>query len=223
MTKKTGLFIFEKREVWVLFLLAITVAVFAFILGVHLGKKVGDSQNVAELKDATPAHTADDMVPDRVQLTEQAQGVDQAVTESLNQALHEEVQNAGIKLNVKRQVQLPEKTVSKNAGATTLESDEKKEVIPALVRQSPEGKYTIQVGSFPSLSEASEELSALENKGVEPFMRHTLIRGKGEWYRIYLGGYDSKKQAETIAHKYVKEQVIRSFIVANMPSSMKKQ
>jgi cell division protein FtsN len=119
MEQKQRFFIYDRKEMGVLLLLGVMVAIFAFTLGVHLGKRVGPQVIAHGPGDAESAPTVPDKLPNRQELTEQAKGAQQAADESLNQALHDEVARTGIKLDTPRQLALPEKTVSKNAGATT--------------------------------------------------------------------------------------------------------
>src|SRR6476620_4017053 len=111
--QKQRFFIYDRKEMGVLLLLGVLVAVFAFTLGVHLGKRV-------EQKPSTPAPheapteavavpTVPDQLPNRQELTEQSKGAQQAADETLSQALHEEVARTGIKLDTPKQTQLPEK------------------------------------------------------------------------------------------------------------------
>jgi cell division protein FtsN len=127
MEKKQRFFIYDRKEVGVLMLLGVMVAVFAFTLGVHLGKRVTG-------KGAPAGHTAPTSgvspvaeVPSTAE-TEQAMVQPTAVPsamvaaseDALNQATHDEVTRTGIKLEDTRQLELPEKTKSKNAGATSI-------------------------------------------------------------------------------------------------------
>src|SRR5476651_1191800 len=97
MDQKPRLFIYDRKEMGILIILAMMVAIFAFTLGVHLGKKVPARPVVVGPVDTAPAVTSQDKTPNRQELTEQGKGTQQAVDESLNQALHDEVTRSGIK------------------------------------------------------------------------------------------------------------------------------
>lgn len=231
MTKRPSYFIYERKEVTVLIVLALALTAFAFTLGVHLGKRVGPKPGPSDLADAVPAQTQDEATPDRVNLTEQGEGLEAAVTETLDTALEAEVKKTGIELKVKKPVDLPSQAKSPNAGATT-PADHSAPVdhtasapvhAPvAVATPAPESlRYTIQVGSFPTKAEAEKELKGLMTKGVEkshaPFIRQMSVKGKGDWFRLYVGGFGSKKEAEDTADGYVKKQVIHKYIVARTP------
>ena len=222
---KQRIFIYDRREVAVLVLLGLMVAVFAFTLGVHLGKKVGEGgpaiASNEKGKQVITADTIDDTVPTRLEMSEQSKGVDVAIDESLNQVLHDEVARTGVKLQKKTQTKLPSKPASRNQGATT--GPRKEEMASTQVKKAivvnqptPQGKYTIQIGSFPDAKEALTRLEKLESVGQRTFIREAKVKGN-QWYRVYVGGFRSKKEADQIAKKFVSQNIINNYIVANMP------
>ncbi len=294
MEQKQRFFIYDRREMGVLVILGVMVAVFAFTLGVHLGKRVGPKGYVAAPGDAEPVVTLPDQVPNRQELTEQAKGAQQAADESLNQALHDEVARTGIKLDTPRQVELPDHARSKNAGATTLNShvasthqapdahgadhhsaadshdasehkaanshgtDHKTAdaheagahqaadsharkspkierrhlpVDPADIeaakkgdpevdavaahRPPPAGKFTLQIGSYPLIEEAKDQADSLEALGLRPFLRPAEVKGR-RWYRVFVGGFDSKETADQMGKRYVSQHMVEGYVVSKM-------
>jgi cell division protein FtsN len=129
MEQKQRLFIYDRKEMGVLLLLGVMVAIFAFTLGVHMGKAIPPKPGVEH---AATGHgegheavgTVADKTPNRQELNEQSKGAQQAADESLDQSLKEEVAKTGIKLDQPRQIQLPDKPRSENAGATTTAGNE---------------------------------------------------------------------------------------------------
>jgi cell division septation protein DedD len=203
MEQKQRLFIYDRKEMAVLILLAVMVAVFAFTLGVHLGKRVGGAEMAAPVAiQPSPAPTQPDEVPNRQDIAEQTPAAQQASDEALNRELHDEVSRTGIKMDTPRQVELPEKSRVKS--------------IPAANRPTPHGKYTLQVGSHQKLDEANDQVEALEALGLKPFLRQVDLKAKGRWYRVYLGGFTSREDAEQSGASYRAKKMIESFIVSNM-------
>jgi cell division protein FtsN len=224
----------------VLLLLGTLVALFAFTLGVHLGKRVGPKGMTAPGQEATSASTLGDKFPNRQELVEQGRGVTQAAEESLNQALHEEVVRTGIKLDDRKQVNLPEKTRAERAGVpkpdavepavqvpaqgedhveshgdTHASASVARNAAPAENAPAPElaGKFTLQIGSHPSLSDAKVQLDDLEAKGLKPFQREAEVKGR-KWYRVFVGGYPTKEAAERAGRRYVSTHVIQAFVIS---------
>jgi cell division protein FtsN len=228
MERKQRFFIYDGKEMGVLLLLGVMVAVFAFTLGVHLGKRVGPKGALSPVAgDAELVATSSDKNPNRQELNEQSKGAQQAADESLNQALHEEVARTGIKLDTPRQVQLPEKPHSENAGATTTAATEhghpRIQLAPqgaekgadhvAAERSAPPGHYTLQIGSYPVADEARDQADSLEALGLRPYMRPADVRGS-RWYRVYVGGFESKEVAEKAGARYVSQHMIEAYVVS---------
>ena len=261
--KKSGrIFIYDRKEMAVLLLLGVMVALFAFTLGVHLGKHVTPEVASGPDHETHPVLTQADKVPENPEIAKAGDANNQKIEEGLNQSLHQEVEKSGLKLDEPRQVELPTKTRSRSGGATSpdaapieeakpktavvepkvepkaepkkasaVESDDaggtadavqkalkkaSKEVL-AVESLAPLGKYTLQVGSYPSVSEAQSRLEVLEKDGMQPFIRSVELKGKGLWHRVFVGGFASKDEAEKAGRQYKTSHKISSFIVANRP------
>jgi cell division protein FtsN len=219
MDKKRQFLIYDRKEIGVLFLLGITVAVFAFTLGVHLGKRVGGDKKVAtETGSGTSTLPVVNDSPSKEEMGEtdkkdsvtisQASADDQ----NLGQVLHDEVVKTGVKMDSPRQVQLPEKTKTTLATATEPTAEAVSEPVARL-------PFTLQVGSFAELSEARTHLKEYEDAGLKPMIHGAEIKGKGKWYRIYVGEFASKEDAEKAGKIFHSKNLIQSFIVAKRLSS----
>jgi cell division septation protein DedD len=256
------MFIYDRKEVTVLTVLGVLVALFAFTLGVHLGKKVRGGLGSWTGPDAQSVDTATDKIPEPGDLTEQSKGAFGAVDDTLSHMLRDEVEKAGLKLDQGRQIDLPKGTVSKEGGATTeykakdlaeapvgqpatqpaapahseaaapgaQKSDSahaapKVDSVPSAPKGSapaqpaaseaaiPSGKFTLQVGSHPSLAESVEQMDRLKAQGLEAFRKSVDLREKGLWHRVYLGGYVSKEEAEKAGAKFRDQHLVESFVV----------
>jgi cell division septation protein DedD len=236
MEQKQRLFIYDRREVVTLVALGLMVAAFAFTLGVHLGKRViAHSGNNAELTDASQIPTMQDSVPNKQELKEQSKDAQDAADQELSRSLKEEVTQSGVKLKASRQVELPTKTKSKEGGATTLNAPDKTDVqslqklgktlnpeadqkLPEKTLSEPSGKYTLQVGSYPTEEEAKERVDSLREHGLNPFLRQAEVKGLGLRYRLFVGGFASREEAEKSGKQYQAQHVINSFLVSNLGS-----
>ena len=217
MEQKQRLFIYDRKEMIVLVLLGVMVAVFAFTLGVHLGKALPEKSTGA-LAGAPPlAATVPDQLPNRQELTEQAKSAPQVADETLNQSLHDEVTTIGMKLETPRQVDLPRKTRSANGGATAGSTADILN-IAAAQRVAPDGKFTLQIGSYPNLVEAKDQVDSMEALGLKPWLREAQVKGKGRWFRVFLGGFTAKDEAEQAGQRYRTRHMIESYIVSKIES-----
>ena len=238
MDQKQRFFIYDRKEMGVLLLLGLMVAVFAFTLGVHLGKRVAPKPDVSSTHQAEAVETLPDQVPNRQELTEQGKGAQQAADESLNESLKEEVDRTGLRLDTARQVQLPEQPLSQNAGATTdtkpsasprpikkaassdapksaVDSESAQTDFAALRRVPPEGRFTLQIGSYPSLEEARDQSESLEALGLKPFVRPAEVKGR-QWYRVYLDGFPNREMAEKAGARLLGQHKIEAYVVSKM-------
>jgi cell division septation protein DedD len=234
------LFIYDRREVATLVALGLMVAAFAFTLGVHLGKRVVGHPASTELTGDSQIPTLQDSVPNKQELKEQSKDAQNVVDEELTKSLKQEVTQSGVKLKAPRQVELPTKAKSKTGGATTLRAREDKTNLKALQKLSqtvnpeadnktddktaektltePSGKYTLQVGSYPTEAEAKERVDSLREHGLNPFLRQAEVKGLGLRYRLFVGGFASREEAEKSGKEYQAQHVIHSFLVSNLGS-----
>lgn len=83
----------------------------------------------------------------------------------------------------------------------------------ALHRSAPEGRFTLQIGSFPVLDEARDQSDSLEALGLKPYMRPATVRGK-QWYRLFVGGFNTKDAAEKMGTRYVSQHMIEAYVVS---------
>lgn len=207
MKFRQRLFIFDHKELAVLLPLIFMVSLFTFTLGIHLGKRVGTKSHSLPNENVEKAQTLADQNPTRHQLLEQGKGEQVALEETLNQELHDEVTRSGIKLNIPRQVNLPEETkVSLNHSTTSEETQS----------HHPSHPYTLQIGSYPTLAEAKKHLQSIAHSELQPFWREAELKGKGKWYRLYLGKFQSRNDAEQAGQKYRSQHMIDSFIVSKL-------
>ncbi len=217
MTQKHNLVIYERREVIVLLLLAAVAGLFTFTYGLHLGKTVVsvESPRLHSPSDHPPVKTVPDEIPNRQELTEQGKAVPQASEEALDEALSEEVTKSGAHIDVPKQVELPVESRTAVAGATHIT-----QAGAAKVAEAPKaavGRYSLQVGSFPTQADANKITDQLKAAGLSAQEKPVEIAGKGKWHRVYLGGFATKAEAEKAGQDYSAKKAISKFIVVETP------
>lgn len=233
LDRKRRLFIYDRKEVGVLILLGVGVALFAFTLGVHLGKQVVPKaiETASEAKPAETLTTAETQAPSRVEISQEVKNVPAAVDETLDQSLRDEIAKTGMKVDKTRQLELPknlhEETSKPEVGAKeTAEpkaepKTEKKtaKTEPKVAAEPAGGRYTLQVGSYPSLHDAEPVLLQLNENGLRAEVREVELAGKGKWFRLFVGQFDSVKEAEKAGKSFKKERRIAEFVVVKAPSA----
>lgn len=135
MKPSQKLHIYDRREVFTFLALFFMGSVFAFTLGIHLGKRIGRSSSSGEVKETPLIGSVPDKVPSRQELTEQGKGVERTIEETLTLNLKEEVTHSGIKLETAHQVHLPENLKAVQTPPTKPSAEGEGE------EKSQEGKY----------------------------------------------------------------------------------
>lgn len=99
----------------------------------------------------------------------------------------------GAKTAVLPPVSRPETAAPKNAPAVPAKP------APAAVSKAGgvQGAYTIQVASFKEKSMADKVAAELKSKNFASHVGSKDLGEKGIWYRVYVGRYETKPQAET--------------------------
>ena len=221
MDARRKLFIYDRKEVGILILLGVGVALFAFTLGVHLGKQVvpkpvelhANDESVESLESAKHEN------PDRTLIDAEVKHVPGAVSEVLDQNLRDEVAKTGLTIDNPKTVTLPSQTKKETHSAiqNPESSPETGHGAPATKKSEPikagKGRYTLQVGSYPNLKEAEPELLKLNENGLRPVVKEVELKGKGKWYRVVVGEYASAQAAESAGNSFRKENRIEAFVV----------
>jgi cell division protein FtsN len=218
--EKRRLFIYDRKEVGILILLGVGVALFAFTLGVHLGKQVVPKEiaAAADAKSVDPLVPADTQAPSRVEVSEEVKNIPAAVDETLDQSLRDEIAKTGMKVDQPRQVELPTEVGS--AAPAKAPAEEKKPRRKAeRTAPSSASHYTLQVGSYPSLHDAEPVLLKLNENGLRAEVREVELAGKGKWFRLFVGEFDTVKDAEKAGKSFKKERRIAEFVVVRAPKA----
>lgn len=79
------------------------------------------------------------------------------------------------------------------------------------------GDYTVQIASFDEIDSARELESSLKSKTLPAYIKVAQIPGKGTWYRVRVGGFNSKSEAVSYAEYLKSEQpyINGAFVTAN--------
>ncbi len=87
--------------------------------------------------------------------------------------------------------------------------------LPVAVAASSVGKYTVQIGSYPTEQEAKAYASEMKEKGYSAFYVPADVKGK-TWYRVSIGLYGDTKSANDYKNKLITDKVIKSAIVSKI-------
>lgn len=219
MDEKTKLYVFSKREVALIFLFMFLIALTSFVFGVKIGKSYSYGESGLEPVDRQ-----------RVDLMSgQEEAVNEVLDESKKESNSEqpEMKTPDMEdLNKKLEQHIQDETSGKQAKPQMEASEPKKkaqatQVSNQMIEPAPgvavpkvegqksttsqdqySGKYTIQLGSHRSLDEAEAFAEGFRVRGYNPIVNEVEIPGRGVWYRVSLGAFDSI----TDAKEYVKKE-----------------
>jgi cell division protein FtsN len=187
MDDKTNLYVFEKKEVFLIFIFMILIAITSFVLGVKIGKTFTYPQ-------------LDDTLS-----REQSPAVGQTGV-SFQSDREERISDLGdIKLeesDLDATARLREALVQEIAGEDRPVQERPAQVQPQ--EQAPAqppapdltGKWTVQIASFPRLAEAQDFAAGFKARGQNAIIREVNIPSRGGiWYRVSLGLFESASEA----------------------------
>jgi cell division septation protein DedD len=93
-------------------------------------------------------------------------------------------------------------------------ADEKPRVETPAQPENSGGKFTAQVGSFNSQSEANERVSSLRAVGFDAHVAAAELPGRGTWYRVQVGRFaDRGEAAKTVAALRAKGAAAAALVV----------
>lgn len=69
------------------------------------------------------------------------------------------------------------------------------------------GRFTIQVAAFQEIRGAEQMVGTLRSKGYPAYQIQVTVPGKGEWYRVRVGAFESREAAEATLKKLGNDQV----------------
>ncbi len=94
------------------------------------------------------------------------------------------------------------------AAAPTTPTPEQEKPIPesppAPKKESEGAAYVLHVSSFKDKQHAEEEAGRLERAGMQAFYVDESLAG-GRWFRVYIGGFATEKEARTAGDKLKKQ------------------
>lgn len=179
MEENNKVIVFEKKEIVLVLIFVVVLIITSFTLGIRLGKKLG-------LADAGVTETDQKTVTLKSGLEEDVEKTveeDSKLTdEEKLRKLMDEQQNL-LKDNLEK-VSSDEPVMSTNQSVEPKSSN------------AMTGKFTIQLGSYPTLDEAKQFAEGFSVRGYSPIINESQIAGKGTWYRVSLGLFNSVDEAK---------------------------
>ena len=212
MNDKSNFYVFEKKEVLLVILFVILVSVTSFLFGLKIGSSysfeaTGNTQTEKDLlgSETKPVEfisKEEEMVKELVKEEKDTEkNINQEIQDSLKSKIMNEFSDQNKKfLDQSKNTETPTK---QEEAPKEYESQVKEETVTntpeidatvreaALKNDSFSGKYTIQLGSYRTISEAKEFAEGFKVLGYSPVINEVEIQGRGNWFRVSLGVFEN--------------------------------
>jgi septal ring-binding cell division protein DamX len=180
MEENNKVAVFEKKEIIIVITFVIVLIITSFTLGIRLGKKLAFTE-----AGITPADVKE--VELKSGLEEDAEAT---ITEDSKLSDEEKLK----KLMDESKVRLSDE-LEKFSHDTPAKDSAPAEATEA--KSNMAGKYTIQLGSYNSVEDAKQFAEGFTVRGYSPIINEVKIQGKGNWYRVSLGLFDTVEAAKS--------------------------
>lgn len=191
---------FTFGQFFTLLVLEIFTLFFIFYLGARYGKEFLGLPSATTAKDATlPEIKSTD-------LTAVATTKDPEI-----HALAKEILEAAPTPDLKERVA----EMLEEGKGTTDQLPNKEKIKPVIQTAPADAKFTIQVGSYTNPDEAHQVVGQWKSKGYPTFLVSADIPGKGRWYRVRLGSFQTKPEAQVFLDQFKQKEGVEAFIASN--------
>jgi cell division protein FtsN len=211
MDSKTKLYVFAKKEVALIFIFMILIAVTSFVLGVKIGKNYSmemagitkeDQKKVVELLSKKEEELSN------IKANPEASTVESSEIENkLQEKISEEF---GKGKDTK-----PDKSEPAQGGMSTAPA--KTEAHQSTTKDALSGKFTIQLGSHRTLKEAEAFAEGFRARGYNPIINQIEIKGKGTWYRVSLEAFNNAEEAKAYVGREKTLFMGQDYTIIKMP------
>jgi cell division protein FtsN len=207
MDSKTRLYVFAKKEVALIFIFMILIAVTSFVFGVKVGKTYSldihgvireDQKKVVDLLSKKEEDLQD------IKKNQEAHQLDSSEIEN---KLQERISSEFGKPGENTEHQAPNMSSEKNKAPEHGEA----------LKDGMSGKFTIQLGSHRTLKEAEDFAEGFKARGYDPIINQIEIKGKGTWYRVSLGAFANQEEAKVYISKEKSLFIGQDYTIVKMP------
>lgn len=204
MEDNSKLFVFEKKEVALIFIFIILIAVISFTLGVRTGKKLSlkhDNYSTEDMRSIDLKSTDEESV--------------EATVDNGNSGFESSLPDSKPVPDVNLDMETRLKEEMKKLAETDITEGnnlkEKTQVAPQNPNESGtdlyntnedyKGKYTIQLFADQDKTIAQDFADGFILKGYDVIVNEAVITGKGKWYRVSIGVFDTVNEAKNYLEK----------------------
>lgn len=219
MEDNNKLFVFDKKEVVLIFVFIVVIAVTAFTLGVRIGKQLSLKEDGYAKEDiealnlkSVEEEYVEDIVSGDGEGSDNAQGFEGALEKNGAEAeAREPVADVEARLREEMKKLARGETGTEASGGSLEATGEsaveggEQDIQSEEDLYSPgkevKGKFTIQLYANQSKAAAQDFADAFIVKGYDVIINEAEIPGKGVWYRVSIGVFDTIARAKEYLDK----------------------
>lgn len=212
MDENTKLYVFSRKEVALIFLFLLLVALTSFVLGVRVGKDFAFKNSTLKQSDREEVEL---LSGQEEKVNKVVKEVKEDIEKPLDQEMIKERLETLIKEETNKTAEERKEQIKAQNKANEEQNavvEEKKEEVKVEEEKEPlstdneqnvySGKYTIQLGSHQNIEDAKAFAEGFRVRGYNPIINEVELPNRGVWYRVSLGTFDSV----TDAKNYVKKE-----------------
>ena len=203
MESNTKLYVFAKKEVALIFIFMILIAITSFVMGVKIGKNYS-----LELAGVTPE--------DQKKVVELLSKNEESLEEIKKNETAHAVDSGDIEHKLQEKIS-NEFGSGETQGESASNMSTEAKAPQAARKDALSGKFTIQLGSHRTLKEAEDFAEGFKARGYDPIINQIDIKGKGTWYRVSLGAFSSMEEAKAYTAKEKTLFIGQDYTVVKMP------
>ncbi len=83
------------------------------------------------------------------------------------------------------------------------------------VKSADNARYSVQVGSYPDMAEATRAVERWKAKGYPAYLMIADIPDRGRWYRVRIGGFETRADASRYMDKFTSRESVEALVVLN--------
>jgi cell division protein FtsN len=152
------------------------------------------------------------------QVSVKAESSDRTVSQAATEVEHKEVKEVSAPAPVSENSPTPPAPTPAPAIVAEAKPVEEKPVVASSTTGQPvetqKGLYTLQVGSHQNVAEANDQANKLRAAGLEPRVVSAEIPKRGVWYRVQIGDFSTRDEANSFGATLRTKGLADNFIVS---------
>ncbi|MCT4641864.1 MAG: SPOR domain-containing protein [Bacteriovoracaceae bacterium] len=212
MEDSSKLFVFEKKEVLLIFIFICLIAITAFTLGVRFGKQLSLKEDGYSKKHTSALSLQSDVEEQANKLveTKDESSFSDSINDKISTGQESVVKEDKVKL---KDLEKKFEDVSKQDKAENIDPQDVTMPLPSDIaginadikptvkdkevelKRDLSGKYTIQLASKQNQEQAIEFAEPFDAAGYDVIINEVEIPTKGTWYRVSIGAFATKDEA----------------------------